>query len=325
MAKELMQCRHELEASRRVQSEYAERTHAAESAAAKASARMHEIKTAYQQLRDNHEKKLEELQRQQNRVAKLRVALTRRERAASNEADESADGAMSPERAAPRLQLTSERPEWNNDVVICREPSQKRAAKSVRAGASSSILGTRPSATSATEQPELLLDPTKPPPSGVVTSEAATRELHSLQHQLSSARSEKAAAERAAEERQVQCDNMQLLVAESDAQRDAQAELAAAAAAEASALRQQLQTMRENVEALHEERNLQNGVQDRALASIRRESACQARVLAVDLRALEDMCARKTAHATAHATGTAPQPHASASRRSHAGRSSSAT
>ena len=36
MMKELMQCRHELEASRRLHAEYAERTHAAEKGAVKA-------------------------------------------------------------------------------------------------------------------------------------------------------------------------------------------------------------------------------------------------------------------------------------------------
>lgn len=69
-------------------------------------------------------------------------------------------------------------------------------------------------------------------------------EMHSLQHQLSACKSERAAAERAATERQQQCLQLLAVVDEAASQRDEQAELAAGAVAEAEALRRQLQAVR---------------------------------------------------------------------------------
>ena len=79
MAKQLMQARHELEASKRVSSEYAERTHAAEKAAAKYREKMQEAKGDYAQLTLRHEELEKEVQVQRNRVANLRLKLTRLE------------------------------------------------------------------------------------------------------------------------------------------------------------------------------------------------------------------------------------------------------
>ena len=79
----------------------------------------------------------------------------------------------------------------------------------------------------------------------------------SLQHQLRASRADKVSAEKAAEERHVQCEKLQALVAEADERRDEQAEAAAGAVAEATALRRQLQAVRQKVDALHEEKMAQ--------------------------------------------------------------------
>ena len=87
-------------------------------------------------------------------------------------------------------------------------------------------------------------------------------------------------AERAAEERQAQCDKLMMLVAEADGRRDEQAEAAAAAVAEASALRRQLQATREKVDALHEE-----GLVSKEEVGI--ESRTDVKVLIAEIRYLE--------------------------------------
>ena len=78
MAKELMQCRHELESCRRVCAEYAERTHAAEKLAARAASAMHEAHAEHARLQHANELVLSEVQVQRSRVSKLRLAASRR-------------------------------------------------------------------------------------------------------------------------------------------------------------------------------------------------------------------------------------------------------
>jgi hypothetical protein len=129
MAKELIQVRHELEASKRVASEYAERTRAAEKRAEKARESMHEAKGELHRLRETHERVLSEVQVQRNRVAKLRITVRRYEKGESGRADEYYDGPGSPTAAgltslSPSRPVPVEaRPGWNDDVVV-RHPNK---------------------------------------------------------------------------------------------------------------------------------------------------------------------------------------------------------
>ena len=120
--KELMQCRHELEASRRLHAEYAERTHAAEKGAAKAKELMHEAQLKYQRLESKHEEVQQEVQLQRNRVAKMRILENKRKKeeagggAAHTAAGESVvDGG--------NVLALEERPKWNNDVIVLKDPN----------------------------------------------------------------------------------------------------------------------------------------------------------------------------------------------------------
>ena len=124
-----------------------------------------------------------------------------------------------------------------------------------------------------------------------MSAEVATREVHSLQHLLATARSAQEKAERVADERQAQCEKLQTLIQEADGRRDEQAEAAASATAAAAALRQQLQLQREKVEELREERSkLRDATQlavERRMEETRLETSASAFILAVELRELE--------------------------------------
>ena len=321
MAKELIQVRHELEASKRVSSEYAERTHAAEKSMAKSREAMHEANHNLRKLKEKHEQVLSEVQVQRNRVAKLRLTVRRYEQGEDGRNDEYYDtpgsplavgmhsGAHSPTRPV----AIEDRPGWNNDVVIKQKPKFKK--ESGRDSEPSSQLahhvgGGAPNSSSesgglaqlgrtggndhlAHLRPSGVLTDSAGSVDGksAMTADAATREVHSLQHLLATARSGQATAEKQADERQAQCDKLQALVAEADSRRDEQAEAAAAAAAEASALRHQLQAQREKVEAMGEERRAVKDATElavqRSKEEHRMEHSASAFVLALELRDLE--------------------------------------
>ena len=124
-----------------------------------------------------------------------------------------------------------------------------------------------------------------------MASVASDKQLHSLRHQLASKEREKLAAERSADERHAQCEKLQVLVAEADTRRDEQAEAAAAAASEAAALRRQLQAVRDKVDTLQADRAAQQVTTSDALKAAERHAVCEVGVLALELRAVEELSA----------------------------------
>ena len=316
MAKELMQCRHELEASRRVTSEYAERTHAAEKVAEKAKASMKEVHVEHVELKRRHELVLAEVQVQRNRVAQLRCAQSSKRGRGSDAGDEDrSTRSLSPEAQrgeASGAMTMGDRPGWNNDVVVRHPPKWKQKSNEMiaegtsvlvdmnasgRGGGSGGALGGGGSNDHLAHLREghapRLLAPGESTSEGGNEGGASDKQLNSLKSLLGLKDREKAAAERAADERQAQCDKLQALVAEADARRDEQAEAAASAASEAAALRRQLQAVRDKVETLHEERAASQQAMTTAMAEAQRETRCQEGVLAEELRALEDLVAKQ--------------------------------
>ena len=326
MARELMQARHELEASRRVQAEYAERTHAAEKKAARAKERSQQAHAAYDDLRVQHEQLKEEAQSQRNRVATLRLTVRRLQEdkggVSGGEAASTVGGSgtLSPTAATSPKKL-EERPAWNSDVVLYRKDGapapvprdeQGRVPLTLPGHVSASGGGAHHEILEAGGATAHLLHLRPPPLEGFTTSVASTvgggggtemiaaegrasGDVASMQYQLRAMRGEKVAAERAAEERQAQCEKLQALVAEADARRDEQVEAAAGASAEASTLRRQLQLQLEKIDELHRERRK---VQEasasavaRAMEEARLEMDVRQRSLGGELRALEKLCA----------------------------------
>ena len=321
MARELMNCRHELDASKRVQSEYAERTHAAEKAAARAREAMHEAKRSNAGLVERYEKMEREVQEQRDRVTRLRVSLHRagrrefqREEAGAEDAGYGSDPGSGQRRAGSTLMMVEDRPDWNFDTsVTTTSPPMKRTLHP----ASSHIL-LNPHSITATPPPGVSPHSSAPgaanavppklhlnipprdeggscldsPRSSVAGGDSprVSREVYELKHQLGFAKAEKAAAERAAEDRQSQCEKMQALVADADHRRDEQAEAAAEACAEASALRRQLQSALERVNDLMDEKNELTDTTHEQVLDARTETATAARVLASELNALEELC-----------------------------------
>lgn len=326
MAKELMQCRHELEASRRITSEYAERTHAAEKGAEKAKERMRSSQEAHSELKERHERVLAEVQVQRNRVAQLRVAASNRRGGEAGDDHGSRSLPSSPDRDGREAHHARgsplsfpDRPEWNKDVVLQREGKWSQRAREVRDenGCSAALVDAASSAMGMSSSgggggrgglagggsnahlahlreghaPRLLAPGDGFDAEASMASVASDKQLHSLRHQLASKEREKLAAERSADERHAQCEKLQVLVAEADTRRDEQAEAAAAAASEAAALRRQLQAVRDKVDTLQADRAAQQVTTSDALKAAERHAVCEVGVLALELRAVEELSA----------------------------------
>lgn len=313
MAKELIQVRHELEASKRVSSEYAERTRAAEKRSEKAKEAMLEAKHELSRLKETHERVLSEVQVQRNRVAKLRLTVRRYEKGEIGRSDEYYDeGPSSPNQPLP----VEERPGWNNDVVVrhpnkhVREEFMKThtlsldyagAARggSIREG-SASVGGAGGSEhhvrhgedgvhgnAHGSEEESFVAGGRQ-----LASVEAASREVHSLQHLLATARKAQEKAERAADQRQKECEKLQALIQEADTRRDEQAKAAEEAHAAASMLRQQVQLQREKVDGLLEEKSKLNDAQVIAVQvkeqRLNVEWSASTFALAIELKDLEE-------------------------------------
>ena len=326
MAKELMQCRHELEGCRRVCAEYAERTHAAEKAAARAATAMNESHLEHARVQAAYERVLAEVQIQRNRVAKLRLAASRRGDASPGRSgqlggeyeDESvaASAPGSPREAGRPAGQTSwsasgggsvlrledgtlRQPEWNSSgLPPPRPPRDERTGLRVASYGAKDRSPSHEAAPPAGQSgggsggssgTMLLLPGGEAPgtPRGEASRAEVLREVASLQHQLSTLRGEKAMADKAAAERQQQCVVLASRVAEANQQRDEQAEQAQGRAAEAELLRKQL------LAARTASRSAVEGVEDsrRLLAAASRDALLNhhatVATLTAELRALE--------------------------------------
>jgi hypothetical protein len=259
--------------------EYAERTHAAEKAAARAATAMNESHLEHARVQAAYERVLAEVQIQRNRVAKLRLAASRRGDASpgrsgqlGGECDDESVAASAPssprEAGRPAGQTswsasgggsvvrledgTLRQPEWNSSgLPPPRPPRDERTGLRVASYGAKDRSPSHEAAPPAGQSgggsggsggTMLLLPGGEAPgtPRGEASRAEVLREVASLQHQLSTLRSEKAMADKAAAERQQQCAVLASRVAEANQQRDEQAELAQGRAAEAELLRKQL-------------------------------------------------------------------------------------
>ena len=330
LARELMQCRHELEASRRSCAECIERTSAAERTKEHALQRMRDAQASYARLSEVHEQLSAEVQVQRNRVARLRLA-NRKERSPEPGSRHESWGHSEGAPSSRPLPIEA-RPTWDSDMVIRRDYSSyalnNRSALALatarmyapedsvpveeRPTAASIAAWREAAATSPNSVRRLLRQHAaegSQEPGDESHEEHTPRELadlKGLRDQLRVAKAAKEEAERSAQEHVQACERLQATLHEADEVKGKHQASAAAATVEATTLRRQLQVAHLLLDDLREEKALHTDAHALMAETMRSEAKAQTRVLAVDLRELEALCHSSERYARANARAGSP-------------------